>query len=58
MGFASHLRKHDHWTFLIGFGLVGANVAINSRFVSGIAFAFLLAALVYDTAEYLDLVAE
>ncbi len=56
MSLTAHLRKHDHWTFLVGFALVGTNLIVNSRAVSGVAFAFLLVAMVYDAAEYVGVV--
>jgi len=49
----SHLRKHDHWTFLVALALVALNVPREDRRLSALALAFLLAALGYDTYEVL-----
>ena len=52
MGLAAHLRQHDHWTFLVGFVLVGTNLVVHSRAVTAAAFCFLLVAIAYDVFEY------
>lgn len=51
MDLLAHLRKHDHWTFLVGLLLVGANVRLEDRRLSAAALCFLLAALGYDCYE-------
>jgi len=50
----THLRQHDHWTFLVGLGLVLANVRQQERRLSVLAALFLLAALGYDCWEVLN----
>lgn len=49
----SHLGQHDHWTFLVGLGLVVYNVKREERRLSALAAGFLLAALGYDCWEVL-----
>ena len=49
---ASHLRKLDHWTFLLALGLVAANIAVESAYLSAAATALLLVALGYDAWEF------
>lgn len=58
MSVTAHLRKHDHWTFLVGFALVGANVVVHSRLISAAALAFLAVAMLYDAAEHLSAVGD
>lgn len=50
--FGDHLRKLDHWTFLLALGLVVANVAVNSPYLSAAAAVLLLVALGYDAWEF------
>ena len=50
--FGSHLRKLDHWTFLLALGLVAANVAVTSPYLSATAAVLLLVALGYDAWEF------
>lgn len=50
--FSSHLRKLDHWTFLLALGLVMANVAVTSPYLSAAAALLLLVALGYDAWEF------
>jgi hypothetical protein len=50
--FGTHLRKLDHWTFLLALGLVVANIAVNSAALSAAAAALLLIALGYDAWEF------
>jgi hypothetical protein len=50
----SHLRQHDHWTFLVGLALVLVNVRRGDRRLSALAALFLLAAFGYDCWEVLD----
>lgn len=47
-----HLRKPDHWTFLLAFALVLANVVVVSPYLSALAAVFLAAALGYDAWEF------
>jgi len=53
-GFSAHLRKPDHWTFLLALVLVLANVVVGSRRVSAAAAGLLSAALVYDAYEFFE----
>jgi hypothetical protein len=48
----SHLRKLDHWTFLLALALVAANIAVHSAYLSAAAAALLLVALGYDAWEF------
>lgn len=50
--FAAHLRKLDHWTFLLALGLVSANIVLTSAYLSAAAAALLLVALGYDAWEF------
>lgn len=50
--FGNHLRKLDHWTFLLALGLVVANVTVNSPYFSATAAVLLLIALGYDAWEF------
>jgi len=50
--FLSHLKKVDHWTFLLAFGLVTANIVIVSPYLSAAAAVLLFVALVYDAYEF------
>ncbi len=50
----AHLRKHDHWTFLVALVLVALNVRFEDRRLSAVALGFLLAALGYDAYEVLS----
>jgi len=50
---ATHLRKHDHWTFLVATALVALNVRRGDRRLSALAFGFMLAAFGYDLYEVL-----
>lgn len=50
----SHLRQHDHWTFLVGLALVLMNVRRGDRRLSALAAGFLLAAFGYDFWEVLS----
>lgn len=47
-----HLQKADHWTFLLALGLVVANIAVNSPYLSAAAAVLLLVALAYDAWEF------
>lgn len=51
-GAVAHLRQLDHWTFLVAFALVTANVLVNSRALSAIAAALLAVAFCYDLWEF------
>ena len=53
MGLATHLRKHDHWTFIVALVLVALNVRLEDRRLSAVALGFMLAALGYDAYEVL-----
>lgn len=48
----AHLRKPDHWTFLLAFALVLANVVVVSPYLSALAGALLAVALGYDAWEF------
>lgn len=48
----AHLRKPDHWTFLLAFALVLANVVVVSPYLSALAAVFLAVALGYDAWEF------
>jgi hypothetical protein len=48
----SHLRKLDHWTFLLALGLVVTNIAVTSAYLSATAAVLLLVALAYDVWEF------
>ena len=50
----THLKQHDHWTFLVGLVLVLVNVRRQDRRLSVLAAGFLLAALGYDCWEVLN----
>ncbi|WP_436903300.1 hypothetical protein [Halovenus halobia] len=50
--FLSHLRQLDHWTFLLALGLVLANIAVESWYLSAAAAVLLLVALGYDAWEF------
>ena len=49
----AHLRKHDHWTFLVALVIVAINVRREDRRLSALALGFLLMALGYDVYEFL-----
>lgn len=48
----AHLRKPDHWTFLLALAAVVANVFVVSRSLSALAAVLLLIALGYDAWEF------
>lgn len=48
----SHLLQLDHWTFLVAFALVAANVFVNSRTLSAVAAVLLGVAFCYDLWEF------
>jgi hypothetical protein len=50
--FLSHLRQLDHWTFLLALGLVVANIALGSAYLSAAAAVLLFVALGYDAWEF------
>lgn len=50
--FLSHLRQPDHWTFLLALGLVVANIAVESAYLSAAAAVLLFVALGYDAWEF------
>lgn len=50
--FREHLRQVDHWTFLLGFGLVLVNIRARSRNVSIAAAVLLFVAIAYDAYEF------
>ena len=47
-----HLRKPDHWTFLLAFALVLVNVVVVSPYLSALAGALLAVALGDDAWEF------
>lgn len=49
---AAHLRQLDHWTFLLAFALVLANVVVVERALSAAAAVLLAVALGYDAYEF------
>ena len=49
---SSHLRQLDHWTFLLALGLVVANIALESAYLSAAAAVLLFVALGYDAWEF------
>lgn len=50
--FGSHLRKLDHWTFLLALGVVITNISVNSPSLSAAAAVLLFVALGYDVWEF------
>ena len=47
-----HLRKPDHWTFLLALVLVTVNIVVVSRYLSAAAAVLLFIALGYDAYEF------
>lgn len=49
---SGHLLQLDHWTFLLAFALVSANVVLVERALSAAAALLLAVALCYDAYEF------